>query len=158
MASSIECNTPEPTGIDNSPSGASTYGTQRLRGLASRAFSSHVGPEPDSVDGAMAETPLERLTDAAQDVWADPVAAAHSAAQAILELFEGDWSGSEMEAISELRRRRADSPYFLVVTQAASALSKCSTGLAPSSLPARIGGSSACNTNCCLWAISCLAP
>ncbi|HKZ30585.1 MAG TPA: hypothetical protein VJ482_13255 [Acidimicrobiia bacterium] len=65
----------------------------------------------------MADNPLERLQDVARDVWADPVASARTAAQAILHMLDGDWSGRETDAVSELRRRRPDSPFILAVTE-----------------------------------------
>jgi hypothetical protein len=67
----------------------------------------------------MTDTPLERLQEATRDVWADPVVAAHRAAESIIELLEGDWNDAGVEAISELRRRRADSPFILAITEAA---------------------------------------
>ena len=66
----------------------------------------------------MTETPLERLQDVARDVWADPVASAYAAARVIEEIMDGDWSDRGVAAISELRRRRADSPLILAVTDA----------------------------------------
>jgi hypothetical protein len=67
----------------------------------------------------MANTPLDRLQDVAGDTWANPVASAHTAARAILEMLDGDWNDPATEAVSELRRRRADSPFILAVTDAA---------------------------------------
>lgn len=66
----------------------------------------------------MTDTPFDRLQNVARDAWADPVASAHTAAQAILEMLDGEWTGPEAEAVSELRRRRADSPFILAVTEA----------------------------------------
>lgn len=66
----------------------------------------------------MADTPLERLQSVARDVWADPVRSAHTAAHAILELLDEDWTRVQREAVSDLRRRRSDSPFILAVTEA----------------------------------------
>ncbi len=66
----------------------------------------------------MADTPLETLQSVARDVWADPVRSARGAAQAILEMLEGDWTRLQIEAVSELRRRRSDSPFILAITEA----------------------------------------
>jgi len=67
---------------------------------------------------SMPDTPLDRLHSIARDAWADPVESALAAAQAILEILEGGWSGPEAAGVSELRRRRADSPLILAVTEA----------------------------------------
>ena len=42
----------------------------------------------------------------------------HNAAQAILQMLESDWTDPETEAVSDLRRRRADNPFILAVTEA----------------------------------------
>ena len=66
----------------------------------------------------MAHGPHERLQDLARDVWADPVTSAHTAARAILQMLDREWSDPERDAVAELRRRRADSPFILAVTEA----------------------------------------
>jgi hypothetical protein len=67
----------------------------------------------------MADTPIERLQEATRDEWADPVASAHRTAGAILELLDGDCNDAGADAISDVRRRRADSPFILAITEAA---------------------------------------
>ncbi len=65
----------------------------------------------------MVDTAHQRLQDAARDVWADPVASAQTAAVAILQMLEEDWTEREATAVFELRRRRADSPFILAITR-----------------------------------------
>ncbi|MDH3260202.1 MAG: hypothetical protein OEM81_03740 [Acidimicrobiia bacterium] len=60
---------------------------------------------------------MDRLQDVARDVWADPIVAASAAAQAILRMLDGHWNSPQAEAVRELRRRRADSPFILAVTK-----------------------------------------
>ena len=66
----------------------------------------------------MPDPPLDRLQNIARDVWADPMSSARAAAQAISEMLDGGWRNPEVEAVSELRRRRADNPLILAVTDA----------------------------------------
>lgn len=66
----------------------------------------------------MTESPLERLQEVTRDVWADPVATAHSAARALLQALDDGWSDPEIDMVEELRRRRADSPFILAITEA----------------------------------------
>jgi len=72
----------------------------------------------DSFGDGMQDSPLDRLQAVARDAWADPVRSAHTAALAILEMLDGDWDRPDREAVSDLRRRRADSPFILAVTDA----------------------------------------
>lgn len=65
----------------------------------------------------MTDTPSGHLQEIARDIWADPVVSAQSATQTILEMLEGPWSDAEVEAIADLRRRRADSPFILAITE-----------------------------------------
>lgn len=66
----------------------------------------------------MQDTPLDRLQAAARDTWSDPLQSARAAALAILEMLDSGWGTQDAEAISDLRRRRADSPFILAVTDA----------------------------------------
>lgn len=66
----------------------------------------------------MTDPPLERLQEATRDVWTDPIASAIAAGRAILEMLDGPWTDTEVGAVADLRRRRADSPLLLAVTEA----------------------------------------
>lgn len=66
----------------------------------------------------MPDTPLDSLRSVARDVWADPVKSAQAAAQAILAMLDGTWTIEHATAVSDLRRRRADSPFILAITEA----------------------------------------
>ena len=66
----------------------------------------------------MPDTPIDRLQSVTGDVWADPVKSAQAAAGAILAMLDGTWTGEQAAAVSDLRRRRADSPLILAITEA----------------------------------------
>jgi len=67
----------------------------------------------------MADDVYQRLREVTRDVWTDPVTVARHVAEAILTLLDGNWDEGDKEEIAELRRRRADSPFLLAVTEAA---------------------------------------
>jgi len=64
-------------------------------------------------------TPVEILNDVARDEWADPVATAIKAANALLELTETSWTEVGVAAAQALRKRRSDQALLLAVTEAA---------------------------------------
>lgn len=65
----------------------------------------------------MPDTPIDRLQSVTRDVWADPVKSAQAAAGAILAMLDGTWTVEQEVAVSDLRRRRADSPLILAITE-----------------------------------------
>lgn len=66
----------------------------------------------------MPDSPLDTLQSVARDVWADPVESALAAARVILGMLDGPWASEQADAVSGLRRRRADSPFILAITEA----------------------------------------
>lgn len=63
--------------------------------------------------------PLELLRDAAHDEWSDPVETARRVAEGLLQLVDGSWHTTGLDAARMLRRRRPDHALLLAVTERA---------------------------------------
>jgi hypothetical protein len=64
--------------------------------------------------------PLDAVRQAARDTWLDPVDVARDVARHLLDLSASEeWDAVGLEAVSELRRHRADSALILAATEAA---------------------------------------
>lgn len=65
------------------------------------------------------DSPTERLQHAARDVWVDPTDTARRVGEALGDLLAEGWDGDGIRMVEELRRRRADHPLVLAVTEPA---------------------------------------
>ncbi len=65
------------------------------------------------------DSPSDRLHAAARDDWVDPTVVAGRIGEALLETADSGWAEAEVRTVEELRRRRADQPLLLAVTEPA---------------------------------------
>ncbi len=78
--------------------------------------------------------PLDTLHDVARDEWADAPTTALKAARALLALTQAAWAEEGVVAAQSLRKRRADQPMLLAVTEVAMDLNPARTATALESI------------------------